>query len=148
MTRIASVVPLTQSGIMPLIAVDGAHAAPATAPVYRVPVELLEEIFTLCRPKVLGHWERSKINLERLAQTHLIDLVQVCSRWNIVVKGTPSLWCTIELYISPPQGPMTPTSIGTIMHLLRLSLERSRNFPLDLHIYADGHGGSVIDLVA
>ncbi|KAJ7772419.1 hypothetical protein B0H16DRAFT_1451496 [Mycena metata] len=121
-----------------------------SCPAHRIPVELFEEIFALCHPSLLRHWTMG-MHLDRVAQGHLLDLAHVRSAWNRIVKGTPSLWCTIELpLMSDLLGAesMPPTAMGTIMHLLRLSLDRSRNYLLDIHIYTDMWAGPVIDLVA
>ncbi|KAJ7767776.1 hypothetical protein B0H16DRAFT_1520716 [Mycena metata] len=140
------VVPLTVSAATaPPIAVDGTLAV---SPVHRVPVELLEEIFTLCRPDSSPYIERyQEIRLDRIAQAHLLDLAHVCSRWQIVVNGTPSLWCNIDLYLSP-WAPMPPDAIETVMCLLRLSLQRSRTSLLNVHIHAGARAGPILDLVA
>src|ERR1700761_9225699 len=67
-----------------------------SAPVRRLPSEILEEIFAY--PDITRVYPSYFANyLKDLAQASLRTLSQVCARWRAIVMGTPALWSTITV---------------------------------------------------
>ncbi|KAJ7122007.1 hypothetical protein C8R43DRAFT_1076503 [Mycena crocata] len=94
-------------------------AAPSNAPVSKLPVELLGEIFSWS----LGDWglmteEPSSLVLDPLIVSH------VCGHWRAVSLSIPMLWATI--WIDRPR----------VAHIsmVELWLKRSRNCPLSINL--------------
>ncbi|KAJ7445292.1 hypothetical protein FB451DRAFT_1055675 [Mycena latifolia] len=90
------------------------------APVRRLPTEILGEIFSLCAlepMQLFVFWEHKtpRNNIDRVAQTHLLRS-----------------WATIDVDLSETQ----PRDITKITKLLSLSLRRSANYPLTIHVHA------------
>ncbi|KAJ6493395.1 hypothetical protein C8R45DRAFT_1136597, partial [Mycena sanguinolenta] len=103
------------------------------APVKRLPPEILLEIFTLCCSTPTRLYCDSFFSIVEdvsypLDQPHPMNLLQVCTSWYEIVKGTPSLWCNIEIDFE------RITDEGTIMAFLSHSLARSQRYPLTIHI--------------
>jgi hypothetical protein len=67
--------------------------------------------------------------LDRLANTELLALSQVCSWWHSIVFDTPTLWSTPHLH-----GILwrTPYTLAETVTLLSAALTRSRNAPLSV----------------
>ena len=77
------------------------------APIYRLPAEILMEIFVL--------------SIQNRAQSPL-DLIHVCRFWRSVVLGMPRIWSTIRL------------STWTKPSKMEFILEQTRAMPLDVEI--------------
>ncbi|KAJ6451666.1 hypothetical protein C8R47DRAFT_1169932 [Mycena vitilis] len=107
-----------------------------SAPVRRLPVELLTEIFEECIPvkenTMIPHASTYGEELNRLAKCSLLGLSQVCSLWHIVAIGTPHLWSTI--FVDTSLWGESPKSADRCLSLIRRSLTRSRERPLVLRI--------------
>ncbi|KAJ6582682.1 hypothetical protein DFH09DRAFT_1145715 [Mycena vulgaris] len=123
------------------------------APVRRLPTEILGEMFSLCAPDPIRLYmcldsDSPADGIERTAQMHLLALSQACSSWRSVVMGTPSLWATIDVDFSPPP-PKPAGLIATLTKLVSLSLKRSANYPLTIHLRAlDADAGPALELLA
>ncbi|KAF9263983.1 hypothetical protein L218DRAFT_1076880 [Marasmius fiardii PR-910] len=98
----------------------------------RIPAEIWEKIFSILCLSLHKH----SIDITKryylapaeylLLQTPAILISQVCSHWNAITKGTPSIWASISANIdSPPSNAIIP---------LELYLLRSQGHPLDLRI--------------
>ncbi|KAJ7123990.1 hypothetical protein C8R43DRAFT_958890 [Mycena crocata] len=112
------------------------------APIRRLPTEILAEIFALCSPRPERQYDSGRDSmdwaetLERVAQSHLLELSQVCSSWYNTVMGVPSLWSTIEADFTTLDY-WYPEHHETFMRLLKLSVERSAGCPLTVSVHAD-----------
>ncbi|KAJ7500721.1 hypothetical protein B0H11DRAFT_1994194 [Mycena galericulata] len=122
------------------------------SPVRRLPVEILTKIFPLCAPDPPHFYELGSRHLpvhvlrSHAAQLHLLRLCQVCAFWYSMGMNTPSLWATIYLDALYPPGAGTSNQIT---ELLSLSLKRSANLPLTIHVRAgDPHGEPALRLLA
>ncbi|KAG8791149.1 hypothetical protein FRC12_010029 [Ceratobasidium sp. 428] len=89
-------------------------------PVHKLPIETLSYIFSIvaasspCRPA-----DNQRDNL--------LDIPQVCVRWNRVAVDTPSLWSHIDINLSY-------FSVATALERARLWLNRCHNMPIHLHL--------------
>ncbi|KAK7001349.1 hypothetical protein R3P38DRAFT_3048649 [Favolaschia claudopus] len=102
-----------------LPAFDVSNYDPSTAPIQKLPVELLGEIF-LCS---LSDWGAMTDELSRLPVEPLV-ISQVCGHWRAVSLSIPMIWST--LWIDRPRA----AHVG----MVKLWLERSRSFPLSIHL--------------
>ncbi|KAJ7274953.1 hypothetical protein C8J57DRAFT_238330 [Mycena rebaudengoi] len=99
---------------------------------HRLPSEILCDIFALIPPdakRMSGIKEETK----SIAQVHLLRLAGVCSRWRVLVMGSPALWS--EVLLKPmdwahSDGPAQARMLG----LLKFALDRGANWPLTLHV--------------
>lgn len=94
-------------------------SAPSNAPVSKLPVELLGEIFS----SALGDWgaptdEPSALVLDPLILSH------VCGHWRSVSLSMPMLWATV--WIDRPRAAHLP--------MVKLWIERSRDCPLSINL--------------
>ncbi|KAF9263978.1 hypothetical protein L218DRAFT_999133 [Marasmius fiardii PR-910] len=102
----------------------------------RIPVEIWKTIFSaLC---LSLHEYSFNIDYDSpyspLLQVPAILLTQVCSHWNVIAKGIPSLWASIKANIDDiPYNVTIP---------LEVYLSRSQGHPLDLRIEG-GEDGSL-----
>ncbi|KAJ6493320.1 hypothetical protein C8R45DRAFT_1212700 [Mycena sanguinolenta] len=98
------------------------------APVKRLPIEILVEIFTLCSstPRLFCDWTQDVS--DPVDQPHPMNLLQVCSSWYEIVVGTPSLWSNIKLDFE------RITDEELIMAYLSRSLDRSQPHPLTMYV--------------
>ncbi|KAJ7616756.1 hypothetical protein DFH06DRAFT_1238379 [Mycena polygramma] len=104
------------------------------APVRRLPIELLAEIFQI-------HISSTKYDkplftttpareLDRLAKHSLLKLSQVSPLWHEVAIGTPRLWTTIVINTTR----WRPSTSHVSLSLLRFTLEQSRDSPLKIRV--------------
>ncbi|KAJ7466947.1 hypothetical protein FB451DRAFT_402416 [Mycena latifolia] len=93
--------------------------APSNAPVSKLPVELLGEIFSW----TLGDWGKMENEPSTLVLDPLI-LSHVCGHWRSVSLSIPMLWATI--WIDRPRA--------SHISMVKLWIERSRNFPLSINL--------------
>ncbi|KAJ7744642.1 hypothetical protein B0H16DRAFT_1559691 [Mycena metata] len=92
------------------------------SPIRNLSVEILIQIFQLAAP----YYAPSPKSIK---PTHpLPDLSKVCSRWHAIVMGTPALWSTIHVELTPPRFP------AKFLGGLRSALKRGGNHPLTLRI--------------
>ncbi|KAJ7611969.1 hypothetical protein DFH06DRAFT_1243798 [Mycena polygramma] len=112
--------------------IDRCHSV--SSPIRRLPAEILAEIFAFCSPKPGSFYHPEKSipsdGAERLAQTHLLRLSQVCISWYRTVMGTPQLWATVHAVFGP-NGVGSKRAVS-----LSRSLALSAACPLDIHCVA------------
>ncbi|KAJ7213098.1 hypothetical protein GGX14DRAFT_564137 [Mycena pura] len=104
---------------MPSTAPDAETTAPSNAPIKKLPVELLGEIFMW----TLGDWgmmtdEPPRLLLEPLTLSH------VCVHWRSVAISIPMLWAAI--WIDRPRA--------AHIHMVELWVERSQSCLLSIHL--------------
>ncbi|KAJ6556635.1 hypothetical protein DFH09DRAFT_1491284 [Mycena vulgaris] len=105
------------------------------SPVRRLPAELLVDIFDMCAPPCAGDFigtETAADELDRLSKWYLLQISQVCSRWNAVTMGTPRLWSTIVVNLTLWNE--TPASSALFLDRLESSLERGGSYALTLKV--------------
>ncbi|KAF8893142.1 hypothetical protein BD779DRAFT_1145458 [Infundibulicybe gibba] len=90
------------------------------ADVSRIPLEILTEIFVHCLPADSASHETQQL------------LSGVCRLWRTLVLATPALWASLNI-ICDVDVPRPPLSV------IHTHLQRSRNHPLSLNIYAQSH---------
>ncbi|KAJ7633377.1 hypothetical protein DFH06DRAFT_1479633 [Mycena polygramma] len=104
------------------------------APVRRLPIELLAEIFQMGVSSTKDDKPLFTTTpgqeLDRLAKRSLLKLSQVSPLWHEVAIGTPRLWTTIVINTSQWRQP----SSHRLLSLLRFSLEQSRDSPLKIRV--------------
>ncbi|OJA08432.1 hypothetical protein AZE42_06553 [Rhizopogon vesiculosus] len=89
---------------------------------WRLPVEVLSQIFVHCLPESDYLW------ISRMEGPML--LTHICRRWREVVVNMPSLWCRLTVYV----GALTEDQRNTAF-CCDSWLKRSRQRPLSLQIY-------------
>ncbi len=94
-----------------------------SAPIRRLPRDILLEIFSLCRPDP-DHKPRLA------ARDYPWTLGHICHWWRDIVHSSPTLWSVVVLY--PPYNP----------EIIELLLQRSANVPLSVYIFVHHPGGS------
>ncbi|KAF7299779.1 hypothetical protein HMN09_00983900 [Mycena chlorophos] len=112
-----------------------AHEA-LVAPMRRLPLDMLREIFSACLP--------SNRNSTMSPSEAPLLLARVCSRWRTVVFDTPSLWSRLHIVqpTCPPwmygQGPRTVTSakLAQRMDVARWWLDQTGQCPLSISLVA------------
>ncbi|KAF8179003.1 hypothetical protein K438DRAFT_2021717 [Mycena galopus ATCC 62051] len=119
------------------------HSAPApsptSAPIHRLPIESLVEIFGIHSTPAFWVAHSSPVHsteLERLANVRLLTFSQVCSQWHSIVIGTPSFWTSLHLNSVLWD---TPSHLATSLRLIDSVLERGRDFPLTFMISGRNH---------
>ncbi|KAJ7737550.1 hypothetical protein B0H16DRAFT_1466190 [Mycena metata] len=106
------------------------------APARRLPPEILGEIFALTSDSAStsasanGNFNYAA-SLERIANSSILALSQVCARWHDIALGTPALWSKVELdaVLWP-----SPDTAKNAMSLLQVFLSRGGNVPLSILI--------------
>ncbi|KAJ7773926.1 hypothetical protein B0H16DRAFT_114793 [Mycena metata] len=106
------------------------------APARRLPPEILGEIFTLTSDSASTSASANgnsnyAASLERIANSSILALSQVCARWHDIALGTPALWSKVELDAVLWQSPETAKNA---MLLLQVFLSRGGNFPRSILI--------------
>ncbi|KAJ7779801.1 hypothetical protein B0H16DRAFT_1830175 [Mycena metata] len=107
------------------------------APVRRLPAETLVEIFRLAvqearTPDIHRTFISPRMAMADLANAPLLALSRVCTMWHDIAIGTPSLWEMIQVDSALWATPATSTRM---MDLLRVALERSKGFSLEICIF-------------
>ncbi|KAJ7679449.1 hypothetical protein DFH06DRAFT_511415 [Mycena polygramma] len=102
----------------------------------QLPIELLVEIFAYCRDSFAPDFYDIDTDtvafdteIARLAQSPLLLISRVCSKWHQVALGTPLLWCIIELDAVLWD---TPNHGEKAANLLLAALNRGGSLPLDI----------------
>jgi hypothetical protein len=90
------------------------------APVRRLPVEILQHIFSICCHRCMPSWRFWRES----DQGSELSLSRVCKRWRDVTLGMPSLWSSICISYS-----------FLASHLTGLYLDRSGAHPLSIGLY-------------
>ncbi|KAG2130799.1 uncharacterized protein EDB93DRAFT_74391 [Suillus bovinus] len=101
------------------------------SPLWRLPAELLSEIFHHCLPEAEQKIERSACWLGLEAP---MLFTGICRRWKEVATSTPSLWCRLHIEV-------TDISWQRVSSCYDLQLKWSRGLPLSLAVqcYKDHH---------
>ncbi|KAF7357954.1 hypothetical protein MVEN_00842000 [Mycena venus] len=99
------------------------------APIRRLPLDILEEIFVACLP--------SHRNCVMSAEEAPVILGRICSSWRTISLATPRLWS--RLHIVEPRSPEPSNPLHTSRRLLRLEvanswLRRSGECPLSISL--------------
>ncbi|KDQ65106.1 hypothetical protein JAAARDRAFT_28770 [Jaapia argillacea MUCL 33604] len=105
--------------------VQDAHQA-IRAPILRLPVEVISEIFIACLPDRPAWYPHKKDTI------HVVT--HVCRRWRQIALSTPSLWCHFVI--------VRPSKVqGRIFQskYLQTMLSRSGNLPLSFSTVFDQH---------
>ncbi|KAJ7150706.1 hypothetical protein C8R46DRAFT_963296 [Mycena filopes] len=103
------------------------------APARRLPPEILTAIFALSSAASTCESDAPSAPsaMACLANSSILAVSQVCSRWHGIAMNTPSLWSEIQLDAVLWQSPdTTPTA----MALLQAFLTRGVNFPLTIRV--------------
>ncbi|KAF7357955.1 Tetratricopeptide repeat family [Mycena venus] len=99
------------------------------APIRRLPLDILEEIFVACLP--------SHRNCVMSAEEAPVILGRICSSWRTISLATPRLWS--RLHIVEPRSPEPSNPLHMSRRLLRLEvanswLRRSGECPLSISL--------------
>ncbi|KAG8785604.1 hypothetical protein FRC12_017391 [Ceratobasidium sp. 428] len=89
-------------------------------PVNRLPAETVGYIFSIVAAS-------SPCDHDGTQRDYLLDLPQVCTRWNRIATNTPSLWSHIDINLSR-------LSATTALSRARIRLDRCHGAPIHLHI--------------
>ena len=105
------------------------HAVPNIAPIGKVPVEILAEIFFQCIDIPSGQHDGlhpRKCKFVDHPQTIRKQLGQVCQMWNNIIDNDPRIWATFILY-------------GEFLdpEMVSLWIEKSKSHPLDVFFWSD-----------
>ncbi|KAK7043355.1 hypothetical protein R3P38DRAFT_2883762 [Favolaschia claudopus] len=121
----------------------------ALSPIHRLPDELLELIFGWCFPSQaykISSTVTPAEEVERLSRFYLIELSRVCSRWSHIAMQTPQLWS--DIVVDTRLWDRCPVPVGTLLDLLESSLDRGREHPLTLEVWAvPQHHSNVFNLM-
>ncbi|KAG7090510.1 hypothetical protein E1B28_009623 [Marasmius oreades] len=123
-----------------IIAVEGRRAAverdikgyrSLLSPIQKMPPEILTEIFGYCSHDV---------DMSGEAMPMPIVISMVCGRWREQALSTPSMWSSINIYISPQNDEGPDKDWLRMLRLTRLFLERSSTSRLkvDLTWFTNG----------
>ncbi|KAF7335728.1 F-box domain-containing protein [Mycena venus] len=105
------------------------------APIRRIPVELLAEIFQFCIPTLAGYDPNYRISDPCSVP---IVLTRVCSVWREVAVNTPHLWTGLVLRLPNRHGNVNLPMVETLVH-------RSNPLPITVTIHSDQIGTSLYD---
>ncbi|KAG8784084.1 hypothetical protein FRC12_018971 [Ceratobasidium sp. 428] len=94
-------------------------------PINNLPAETLSHVFTLVAAS-------SPCNPVDTQRDTLLDIPQVCIKWNQIASGTPSLWSHIDIDLSR-------STISTALGRAQIWLNRCHNMPIHLHL-TGGYG--------
>jgi len=103
------------------------HAPSLSSPAHSLPLELLQEIFTLtCKGSAL-------LLDPHIQNSTQFRLSQVCRLWRQAALDLSSLWSNIRLQRDSSLPPYT-TSVQAALSLMDLVLPRCKSLPIDLTI--------------
>ncbi|EDR06335.1 uncharacterized protein LACBIDRAFT_329040 [Laccaria bicolor S238N-H82] len=97
------------------------------APIRRLPLEILGEIFTFCLPPVMTK-HRARSLCKREAP---LLLCRVCSSWRNAAINTPHLWKELEFRIPDPYGLSIPVDL---VEKMKVWVGRARDLPVLLRL--------------
>ncbi|KAJ7018560.1 hypothetical protein C8F04DRAFT_381817 [Mycena alexandri] len=139
--------------------------ASVSAPIRRLPDEMLLEIFHLCsplqHPTYYDDWREyyeddplSKVQRATPRYRYLLQLAQVCASWRSLIMDSPALWAKIEVDFTHlvnrrEYSADEPILATEILGISRVFLERSALAPLQIHLRGHNFGlvpyGPVLD---
>jgi len=97
------------------------------APIRKVPVDILTNI--LAQSSTTNElWQKKGVNRSGLVPSTII-LSGVCASWRKLTHSTPSLWANFSIVSSPKIK-----NTGHLLHLLKLYLKHSHQYPLSFRI--------------
>ncbi|KAJ7983309.1 hypothetical protein DFH06DRAFT_1467135 [Mycena polygramma] len=111
----------------------------STSAIHALPTETLSDIFRLADAAITPKTKRCpsalKVDLAQLANSPLLVLSRVCSRWHDIAINTPTLWSNIEIN-GMPRGRTrcTQWALEKTLRLLSARLERSGEAPLSVSL--------------
>ncbi|KAJ7154654.1 hypothetical protein C8R46DRAFT_441128 [Mycena filopes] len=125
-----------------------------SAPIRRLPDEMLLEIFHLCAPlqpiSCKYDWREyrpeeplPKVQMASPRYRYLLTLAQVCASWRNLIMDSPSLWAQIEVdytclvSVGKSGYDTKPILADEIFEVLRVFLQRSGVAPLQIHLQSD-----------
>ncbi|KAJ3535960.1 hypothetical protein NMY22_g6248 [Coprinellus aureogranulatus] len=109
---------------------DGVQAHMSlVSPIRRLPAEILQQIFLLCRA---AH----RMPVIRKEEAPLL-LTSVCRGWRDLALGTPELWDSIHIPIRYDFDQECPKFY---FHIAERWLDRAKQAPLSISLYADCYG--------
>ncbi|KAG8791153.1 hypothetical protein FRC12_010033 [Ceratobasidium sp. 428] len=94
----------------------------ARVPVNKLPAETLSYVFSIIAAS-------SPCDSENNPRDYLLDIPQVCTRWNQVATNTLSLWSHVDINLSR-------LSVTTALSRARTRLDRCHGVPIHLHLDA------------
>ncbi|KAF5373420.1 hypothetical protein D9615_009453 [Tricholomella constricta] len=103
-------------------------------PIYRLPPEILGQIFIACLPA-----ENDGMYMNPDIYQAPMLLCQVCGHWRDIALSLPILWSTLK-------GSISRRTKSSHVDLFRLWLERARGHPLTLNLWSTSESDRVIDL--
>ncbi|KAJ7983295.1 hypothetical protein DFH06DRAFT_1081466 [Mycena polygramma] len=115
------------------------RGAPFKSAIHALPTETLSDIFRLAdaagTPKSKRRPSALEADLAQLANSPLLVLSQVSSRWHDIAINTPTLWSNIEIN-GMPRGRTrcTQWALEKTLRLLSACLERSGEAPLSVSL--------------
>jgi hypothetical protein len=98
------------------------------APIWRLPSEILSQIFMHC------HRQDPRKKIARLNKAPLL-LGSVCSTWRTIALATAQLWASLTLDIGPSKSDVT-----------KAWLARARNCPLTIRVYGEEGAQPLMDV--
>ncbi|KAF7290253.1 hypothetical protein MIND_01339000 [Mycena indigotica] len=137
-----------------VVRTEAAAIASAFAPIRRLPVELLCEVFDLCAPSGLVPVRKQGVpdtgspqqELERLRKPWLVTLSQVSCHWRRLIHGTPKLWAHIAIETGTwGSCGVRPT---VLLALLDTCLTHSTGAPLTLRVITESDDRYASDVFA
>ncbi|KAF7289769.1 F-box domain-containing protein [Mycena indigotica] len=115
------------------------------APVQKLPVEILQEIFRICARALLPIGYGSHMDVRHIIQQRpLRVLSHVCGFWRRIVYASPALWSTIgvsgwAVRAPDPAYPTRSLDAAKAYQRVLSSLEHAKTAPLDITIHRSTH---------
>ncbi|KAK7437860.1 hypothetical protein VKT23_018297 [Stygiomarasmius scandens] len=106
----------------------------STCSIFRIPSELLIDIFLLCFPSISRDYLQDLEN-ERIEPDYphvALQLSHVCGHWRTLALSTSRLWSQLIILVSGSEGLETPLSTSTLLEWTRHYLKYSRDQPLEI----------------
>ncbi|KAF8149932.1 hypothetical protein B0H34DRAFT_731777 [Crassisporium funariophilum] len=112
-------------------------AGPFLSPIYRLPTELLQDIFIFCLP-------RDKFIQPSPLQAPLL-LTHICAPWRNIGISLPALWSSLQTNL-PKKDTSMDTHKFNSSEIMRLWLSRAGETPLSFS-FRPGHAELFVDVV-
>ncbi|KAK7466061.1 hypothetical protein VKT23_004785 [Stygiomarasmius scandens] len=131
------------------------HQRTLISPVRKLPVEVLQQIFSLCSQfpdhldgsdEAVAALQNTRDDAEPTSELYLpiLDVAQTCSLWRKISLSTPSLWTHLDIWFDSlydrdyESNGSSYDCTNKIDELLRKYLSYSKDLPLSLHVHALG----------